>query len=75
MNKCFGSLWNLYQIKSDVQRAPFLLRRKSLAFYRGNNFAGLDEELSEIVAARKLKASAAATSQEGKQDGIMVRWT
>ena len=53
----------------------FLFRRKSLAFYRGNNFAGLDEELSEIVAARKLKASAAATSQEGKQEGILVRWT
>ena len=51
----------------------FLFRRKSLAFYRGNNFAGLEVELSEIVAARKLKASS-ETSQEGKH-GIMVRWT
>ena len=62
-----------YQILSDVPL--FLFRRKSLAFYRGNNFAGLDEELSEIVAARKLKASAAVTPQDGEHDGIMVRRT
>ena len=47
--------------------------RKALAFYRGNNFAGLDVELSEIVAARKAKAST-MTSLEGRQAGIMVRW-
>ena len=60
-------------IESTYAVPPSLLflRRKALAFYRGNNFAGLDEELSEIVAARKLKVSA-ETSQGGTHAGIMV---
>ena len=64
---------NLFQIVSYVPPPLFPPGRKALAFYRGSNFAGLDEELSEIVAARKVKAST-TTSQEGEQAGIMVRW-
>ena len=64
---------NLFQIVSYVPPPLFPPGRKALAFYRGSNFAGLDEELSEIVAAKKAKAST-TTSQEGEQAGIMVRW-